>query len=194
MRRCARDQPHPDWERFAALDLAADLDHLQSWLLDVFSSPPDGEDDGIWFGLFNPVYEDGDAADMHVHAAPYDPDSAGDWASEIAWTPADNRARSGVLKAVYEIAYGGMDLDGDARAGDDGSLLMNDAEYPLCLAYAALAVRHLATELHPLLFLGNASRRLLFAGFDSGDYICIGAVTETGLQFSQDSFEFVADS
>ncbi len=104
--------------------------------------------------------------------------------------PSSDCARSGVLKAIVEVAYGGKGLSFD----DEEDLLGNDAEYPLCLGYAALAVRHLATEIHPLLFLGNAARRLLFVGFDSGDYICIGAVTEGGLQFSQDSFEFVADA
>ncbi len=191
--RCARDHPHPDWERFARLDLATDLDHLREWLLDAFSTPPDEEDDGIWFGLFNPVYDGETAADMRVSASPYDPESAGDWASEVGWRPSNECARSRVLKTIVDIAYGGEGLGFDDEA-EGGDLLGNDAEYPLCLAYATLAVRHLATELHPLLFLGNAHRRLLFVGFDSGDYICIGALTDAGLQFSRDSFEFVVDS
>ncbi len=192
---CARAHPHPDWERFAQLDFTTDLGHLRRWLLDAFSSAPDPADDGLWFGLFNPIYDGEDAADMRVSAAPYDPESAGDWASEVSWTPSNECARSQVLKAIFDIAYGGEGLSGDDEdEAETSNLLGNDAEYPLCLAYAALAVRHLATDLHPLLWLGNADRRLLFVGFDSGDYICIGALTEAGLVFSPDSFEFVVDS
>jgi hypothetical protein len=192
---CARNRPHPDWERFSALDIAGDLDHLRSWLMEAFSNPPLEKDDGVWFGLFNPVYDGEGAADVHVLASPYDPESMGDWASEVSWAPPNDCARSAVLKAIFEIAYGGKGLsfdDEDLAEGGD-SLLGNDAEYPLCLAYAALAVRHLSTEIPPLLFLGNAARRLLFVGFDSGDYICIGALSEGGLQFSRDSFEFEMD-
>jgi hypothetical protein len=194
---CAASRPHPDWERFVKLDFAADLEHLRSWLMDVFSDAPDEEDDGVWFGLFNPSYDGEDAADMHVLASPYDPESSGEWASEVSWRPYDDCARSRVQKRIFDVAYGGKGLsfDDEDRATDTVvEPLGNDAEYPLCLAYAGLAVRHLATELHPLLFLGNAERRILFVGFDSGDYICIGALTEGGLQFSQDSFEFEAES
>jgi hypothetical protein len=193
---CAAGRPHADWGRFAKLDFTADLEHLRSWLMDVFSDPPGEDDDGVWFGLFNPTYDREAAADMHVYASPYDAESSGEWASEVSWSPSDDCSRSRVLKRIFDIAYAGEGFSFGAEnpAEDSEEPLGNDAEYPLCLAYAALAVRYLATELHPLLFLANAVRRLLFVGFDSGDYICIGALTEGGLQFSQDSFEFEVDS
>jgi hypothetical protein len=35
--------------------------------------------------------------------------------------------------------------------------------------------------------LGDAAQRVLNVGFDSGDFLCIGAVTKTGLVFSKES-------
>ncbi|WAM23338.1 hypothetical protein [Myxococcus sp. NMCA1] len=64
--------------------------------------------------------------------------------------------------------------------------LGNDAEYPLALAYAALAVRRLAQRMGPSL-LGDAAQRVLLAGFDSGDFLCIGAVQKDGLVYSRSS-------
>ncbi|MFP2924753.1 hypothetical protein ACLESO_05955 [Pyxidicoccus sp. 3LG] len=95
-----------------------------------------------------------------------------DWLFKQRWGEDTPHAVSIVLGAIYEIAYG--------RVGGLG----NDAEYPLCLAYAALAIRHLAQRMGPVL-LGDAVERVLHVGFDSGDFFCIGAVRQSGLVFSR---------
>ena len=58
-----------------------------------------------------------------------------------------------------------------------------DAEYPLCLAYAGLAVRELASRHHELL-RGPLEQRVITVGFDSGDAIFLGAVNRHGLVLS----------
>jgi len=162
----------------------------------------------LWFGLFNPVYEGEDSADIYVSGSPYDP-ANGDWACAVCWKPRGAYARSRVLKEVFDISYGeeglsygeealsyveeGVSYYDKAMLSEHGErFLMNDGEYPLCLAYGALAVRRLATELEPRVLLGDAQRRALFVGFDSGDLICIGELTGDGLQFSRDSFDWAA--
>lgn len=200
---CARHRPHPDWERFGALDVASDLEHLRGWLTTACSTPPDGSISGLWFGLFNPVYEGEDqgSADIYVSGSPYDP-ANGDWVCAVSWKPRGAYARSRVLKEVFDISYGeealsyvkeGVSYYDKAVLSEHGErFLMNDGEYPLCLAYGALAVRRLATELDPRVPLGDAQRRALFVGFDSGDLICIGELTGDGLQFSRNSFDWAA--
>ena len=91
-----------------------------------------------------------------------------------------------MLKAIFDIAYGGKGLSFDEvdRAEDD----------PLCLAYAALAVRHLAPDFHPLLLLGNAQRRLLSSDSTRAIHLHRCGSPTVGCQLSKDSFEFVADS
>jgi hypothetical protein len=190
---CARHRSHPDWKRFAELDFLSDLEHLRGWLLNAFSSPPAGEVSGLWFGLFNPVYDGEDAADIYVSGSPYDPNDP-DWACAVTWKPSGAYARSRALKAIFDISYGedGLSYGNEGLEERGRRLLMNDGEYPLCLAYGALAVRWLATELEPRVLLGDAAERVLFVGFDSGDLICIGGLTSGGLDFSRDSFDYHA--
>ena len=119
-----------------------------------------------------------------------------DWACAVSWKPAGAHARSQILRDIFDISYGKDGLSYDNEGLDERAtrFLMNDGEYPLCLAYGALAVRWLATELEPRVLLGDAQRRALFVGFDSGDLICIGELTGDGLQFSRDSFDWAASS
>jgi hypothetical protein len=58
--------------------------------------------------------------------------------------------------------------------------LGNDAEYPLGLTYSLLVSASLASNVPPSLWLGKQFRRLVAAGFDSGDILSIGQVTRSG--------------
>lgn len=169
---CEAARPHPDWRALRSLDVAGDLQHLQRWLEAILrTQPPPAQVTGLWFGLFNPVVRGLVTADVHLIGAPYDADDP-DWLFRKRWGEDTPDASSGVLNAIYRVAYDGSDGLG------------NDAEYPLCLTYAALAIRHLAGLMGPTL-LGDASQRVLHVGFDSGDFLCIGAVRRTGLIFSK---------
>ncbi len=172
---CERERPHPDWAALRSLDMEGDLSHLREWLRSIMrTTPPPAAVTGLWFGLFNPGGGKlGISADLHVIGAPYSAEDH-DWIFGNRWGQDTPDAESGVLDAIYQIAYG-------HEAG-----LKNDAEYPLCLAYANLAIRQLAQTMGPEL-LRDADQRVLLAGFNSGDFICIGAVRKEGLVFSKDS-------
>jgi len=172
---CERTRPHEDWAALRALDVDADLPRLHEWLQSILrTTPPPAQTTGLWFGLFNPGFGDGGVtADLHVIGAPYSSEDH-DWIFRERWGQDTPDAESAVLDAIYQRAYGSKDG------------LENDAEYPLCLAYAALAIRHLAQTMGPAL-LRDAEQRVLCVGFDSGDSLCIGAIRKEGLVFSRDS-------
>jgi hypothetical protein len=169
---CATAHPHPDWSALRTLDVAGDLRQLQQWLDTLLrTTPPPASTTGLWFGLFNPTVKGRVTADLHLIGAPYDATDA-DWLFRQRWGNDTPNAGSAVLDSIYQLAYG----------REDG--LGNDAEYPLAMAYAALAVRHLAQQMGQTL-LRDAAQRVLLVGFDSGDFLCIGAVQRNGLVFSR---------
>ncbi|MCE9673567.1 hypothetical protein LY474_37755 [Myxococcus stipitatus] len=135
------------------------------------TTPPPAPITGLWLGLFNPTVRGRATADMHLIGAPYDATNP-DWLFRQRWGQDTPDSGSAILDSIYRLAY----------EHEDG--LGNDAEYALALAYAALAVRHLARHIGPTL-LGDAAQRVLHVGFDSGDFLCIGAVRKDGLVFSR---------
>lgn len=167
---CAEARPHEDWRLFRALDFDEDVRHLADWLQTLLGRDgAPGTIDGLWFGLVNPIYDGEATADMYLGGgedAAKNPDA---WTGKLTWTP-DGDARSEVLDGIYRIAY---------DQGMDG--LGNYAEYPLCLAYACVAVRWLAATLPSEVLLGEAKQRVIEVGFDSGDFLEIGTLTPEGL-------------
>lgn len=100
--------------------------------------------------------------------------------------PPSSEAGSETLAQIYALAYpdeerAGAD-DGLGDDDEDDESLGNDAEYPLCLTYAGLVVRTLATEFGRELFLAQAAERELSFGFDSGEAIPLGTITQDGLR------------
>lgn len=169
---CAATHPHPDWSALRTQDVAGDLRQFQQWLETMMRTmPPPAPITGLWFGLFNPTVQGHVTADLHLIGAPYDATDF-NWLFRQRWGSGTPDSGSTVLESIYQIAY----------RNEDG--LGNDAEYPLALAYAALAIRHLAQRMGPTL-LGDATQRVIHVGFDSGDFLCIGAVQQNGLVFSR---------
>ncbi|MGZ5530004.1 MAG: hypothetical protein ACXWJB_15115, partial [Limisphaerales bacterium] len=163
---CSRDVPHADWSRLSTLDYDGDVASLTSWIGGVFEkAPAPFPIQGLWFGLCNPT--DGGAvwADMYVGSlAQY---TAEDerlgwlWKGERHY-PNDAYAHSTSLRRIYEIGYNG-----------DGGL-GNDAEWPLCLAFGAFAVRSLLRGKSTRLVASSAPRIGVAVGFDSGDMLKVG--------------------
>jgi hypothetical protein len=117
---CSSQQACDDWKRLRDLDFTAEMGRLRAWLDDVLSAePPNASVTGIYFGLFNPQYDDdeGPVADIYVAGGIYGDD---DWLSAVKkhWWPNGRYARSQLLAQVYRIA------------NESPSSLGNNAEYP----------------------------------------------------------------
>jgi hypothetical protein len=169
---CAIARPHKSWPRLRDLPYA-DTSALSEWLEKVFESePPPHDIRALWFGLFNPVYDGEVAADMYVSGSKrFEPDDLSfDWACDPEWWPETGYAHSEVLRAIYRIAY--------KEAG-----LGNDAEYPLCLGYAALVVRQILDPTDQLLLTNRPDGHFGVAvGFDSGDAVLLGRCSGDAIQ------------
>jgi hypothetical protein len=94
---------------------------------------------------------------------------------ELSWLwngerhyPDNAYAHSASLRSIYEIGYG----------GDSG--LGNDAEWPLCLAFGAFAVRSLLRGQSRRLVASTAPRIGVAVGFNDGDVLKIGELTDRG--------------
>jgi hypothetical protein len=155
---CSDQVPHPEWSDLRAVDYDGDLPRLDSWLCTALSEST-REVVGLWFGLNNPVVSNKPTADLYVAT------SSGFSAGTVSWTQHVEFLPSGalnseVLSAIYRVAY------------SDNSL-GNDAEYPLALAYGAMAARSAleALDLRSVPMLRGAA-----IGFDSGDLMFLGAV------------------
>lgn len=158
---CERQLPHADWERMRRIDFDADLCVLKGWVADAWLGGAVRQgDQGLWFGLFNPETGNGAAtADMFVASGPAYDDASGGWRSAIAHENV-SYLDSVVLAELCFLAY--EPKDGLGRA----------AEYPLTLAYGAIAACHaLARETLPLAL---SALRGAAVGFDSGDAVFIG--------------------
>lgn len=158
---CERQLPHAAWERLRRIDYERDLPELTGWLGAAWR---DGAvragDQGLWFGMFNPWEEDEPTCDMYVASAPaYDSGSLA-WVAGIDPRDGSRRLHSAVLADIYRIAYGAHDGLG------------TNAEYPLALAYGAIAAGTALAQgrLVPEL----ASLRGAAVGLDEGDGLCIG--------------------
>lgn len=168
---CEAAHPHPDWARMRELPYA-DLSPLIRWLQQTFEARPPGDDHrGMWFGLSNPIRAGKTLADMSVLVCEeFDPDSP-----DAAWTGtagvSGGQAKSDIMADIYSIAY---------RDPEGG--LGNDAEYPLCLGYGALAVRDTLRALEASFILGKSDWIGVAVGFVSGDIILLGRFSRAGFE------------
>ena len=158
---CERQLPHADWERMRQIDFDADLPVLKGWLADAWlGGAVRARDQGLWFGLFSSFTDDGISTyDMFVASGPAWDDSSDEWRGKIAHD-AVSYLDSVVLGDICSLAY------------ESTNSLGHDAEYPLTLAYGAIAAcSALAQEPLPLEL---SALRGAAAGFDSGDALSIG--------------------
>lgn len=168
---CESQRPHPDWAQLKKLDFTEELVSAHSWLARALAEASESEKyEGLWFGLFNPVYDELPTADIYVAASPEFVAGDIDWACNSTFYPEARCLGSKTLDAIYRIAY----------RSNDG--LGNNAEYPLVLAYGAILARHALEQMNlrkPFDSLAGAA-----VGFDSGDFLFLG---------NFDSGKFTAD-
>ena len=153
---CERQHPHHDWKRFRSIPFSGESEHLTLWAKRLMGQAPQGSK-GVWFGLFQAVHDGQSVADIYGAFSPVFDIESNLWAENAI--PVDSGADmdSKVMAAIYKVAY--EELGG----------LGNDAEYPLVLAYGAMAARK-------VLEMSGSSPSLKGAavGYDSGDWIHLG--------------------
>jgi hypothetical protein len=173
---CSRNVPHSDWSRLSALDYDGDVATLASWISGVFErKPAPFSIQGLWFGLCNLGNAEKEWADMYVGAvSQYEPDD-----EELNWLRAERRhypedayANSVSLRSICEIGYGRTDGLG------------NSAEWPLCLAFGAFSVRTLLRVQTTRLVASTAPRVGVAVGFDGGDMLKLGELTDNGFEMT----------
>jgi hypothetical protein len=177
---CAGDVPHPDWPQLAAIDYDGDVERLRPWIPAVFAKePPPFPAAGLFVNLCNPGTQEGQIwADMGLMTtADYDPgDTQCGWLwSSQRFYPQDALANSAALRSIYGIAFGSFEL-----AHRPKDKLRNNAEWPLNLAYGALAVSRLLAGQTTRVLGSTVPRIGVVVGFGEGDMIKIGELTPTG--------------
>ena len=172
---CQKSVPHKDWERLRDLPYD-DIYLLNEWFNGLLKSDPISEDiRGLWFGLFNPIYDDEPSSDMYFSGSvEYDEsDEDFEWACTVEYLPEGRYARSSILNDIYQIAY----------SSEHG--LKNNAEWTLALSYATLAVKHLLTTVDPELIVRHKHDIGIAVGFDSGDAVQLGTMRMDGFSLHQ---------
>lgn len=157
---CARRLPHPDWDRMRGIDFEADAAALDRWLAAAWRERVlHRGHEGLWFGICHPVVDNEPVADLRLASSPsYDEEGVA-WSGAIDPRDGASKLGSAVLAELYRLAY-----------RPDG--LGNDADYPLALAYAAMAGSSALAQPLPAPQLG--ALRGAAAGFDGGDGLLIG--------------------
>ncbi|HEY2516150.1 MAG TPA: hypothetical protein VGI39_35005 [Polyangiaceae bacterium] len=177
----SEEGPHEDWRRLRELPYRSGASFIREWLDRVMAEePPPRAADGLWFGLFTPFYEDGEArADAYVHGCKFDPID-GDWACTALWKPRGAYARSNLLRDVHRVAY----------SAPEG--LGVDAEYPAVLGFVALSVAAWARGAAANGASIARDRRQLVVGFDSGDRVHVGELEERTFRRPREKFPSVS--
>lgn len=172
---CEAGFPHDGWQALRAVQYDDDVSRLRSWIPQLLQDePPPFSIRGVWIGIANYVSDGRETADMHfVGSESYDPqDTDQHWAVYAGYRPERGEAQSAVLDTIYDIAY---------RRYPE---LNNDAEWSLCLAYAAFSIAEILRNATPKSF-GSDDEVGVVVGFDEGDSVTVGRVTAEGLQASR---------
>ena len=163
---CSRQKPHPDWELLTSINFEADGLAIQQWLSSAFEVLEPQSVHGLWFGLVNLSDGNSTTADVYVGGSPNYAEESIDWAYEISAITERSYLNSKVLHDIYTIAY----RDGAAHLG-------NNAEYPLALAYGAIAAIQALRD-DWMLASNLSSVKGAASGFDSGDFLFLGTVED----------------
>ncbi len=168
---CELNQPDERWKVFRDLNYDQ-VDTMQHWLEHVQGeNPPEEPLTGLYFGLFNPIYEDEVTADIYISGSYQEIEvfEDEDWLGDQDYFPQTGYAHSSILSQIYRLAYQENGLE-------------NEAEYPLCLAYGVLVVNHLLKQTDVTgLFHKNNKSIYVAVGYDDGDYVILGKITPNGL-------------
>jgi len=168
---CQSLYSHADWEAFVEIDFERDLIAVREWAEKLLEKKPIPESVNIiWFGIYNPMQRGKASADFYLSGASdfYANVDVDQWDWKKRYWPAGRYAKSNAMKEIYRIAY------------QEGGL-GNAAEYTLCLGYTALVAKSLSKKYADELSK-TRSPRAVGVGFDSGDYLLVGALSRQGLK------------
>jgi hypothetical protein len=169
---CARHFPGSMWSRLQKLDIASDLENLQSWLANVLTREPPGGITAYWFGMFNPVVGGAPTCCLYVAgSSTYRPGSDDpDTFCDPRYFPEGRYSESNVLGEIYRLATRGR-MARNSMVEEFG-----------CLGFAAIAIAHLMRTVDRRLLLGRAQERAVAVGFDSGDVFMLGVIGSSGFE------------
>jgi hypothetical protein len=163
---CARRSPR-DWSPFRWMNWTRSADEFaQRFEACIEIEPPGAEIDGLWIGLFNPVERSKTVLDCYLAGNfGFDANSV-DWACGPRYWPEARYFEIPVLKEVYQLAHENTDRPGSA------------AEQALGEAFVASCASATIAELFPR--SPSLNRRVFGVGygFDSGDHLFLGRVTQ----------------
>ena len=161
---CERSVPHPDWATLRKLPYNR-LAPMRAWLRRPFEEePPPMPLAGLWLGLHNPRRSGETTADIRLGGSTrFTDDGELEWAFGLEYRPKAASACISILRSINSVAY----VEGIGRQG-------NNAEWSLCLAYAAFAAQRLFSEIEPSVVLrgsdsvgGSRVRRRRFSASGS---------------------------
>ena len=151
--------------RLQVLDVAAEIQRLESWLHSVLvQSPPQQALRGLRFGLFHPEVAGRPSCDLYLAGSRAFDEDSDVWARDPVYLAATN-PHSQVLDELSLIAL-------DDHFAEHGPVVH------LCLWFALLAVAELCRRNSAV--LGPPGRRRGVAvGFDGGDLITVGVFAKS---------------
>ena len=166
---CEKKSSDSVWKTIRSLDFKSEIPKLRLWLEDVLSSElPSDEINVFWFGLFNPILDNGESScGLYISGSTkFDPhDETGNWATwqDDSYFPEKRYAKSKILHEMYHLV-------------SENANVSNFAEYILALGYSCFVVKDLCHSINLKLLLGDRKRRDVAVGFDSGDFIILEGI------------------
>lgn len=170
--RCAGEAPDPCWDTIGRIDFDAAWRAEEGWFEELLASePPAREINGLWFGIFNPVYDEGPVSDFYAAGSSHfgaDPE----WMCQLDWWPEARYAHSEAQAEIYQ--------QGSAGSADAAYL----ADYVMTFAHASLAIQRLLLQPREALTqLARTHGQVAVAvGHDSGDAVLLGTLRTNGLE------------
>ncbi|QDU58886.1 hypothetical protein [Aeoliella mucimassa] len=151
------------WTQLRQLDFDSDQERLTNWLSELLTAePPSEEINGLWFGLFNPCTDDGEAiCQTYIGGSTdFDADSESDeWVCNLKYLPDGRYAESKVLPEIYRRVE---------LLEEDNLFYLGEAF--LCHGYLALVISNWCHGPMRTQLLKSAPIRAVVMGHDSGDF------------------------
>ena len=151
------------WKRLRKLDFDKVAESLTKWLNKLLKKvQPPASVNGLWFGLHNPVLDDGEpTCQMYAGgSSTLDPlSNSNEWVCNLTWRPEGQYSTSTVMTESYRPV--------EAITKNQVNYL---GEAFLCHGYLALMVSRWCSRPMRATLLGDAPIRAVAIGHDSGDF------------------------